>query len=166
MAQRASSSPVRVLTYARCPTIATFWETPVTSAPGPSFEPDASGRTPWWRHERVTRAVAAVGSQLRPRAEVPLDAELAAPKGPGFPFTHPRRRDWVFWWAMALTAVLLVGFAIDVTNRYGTFNLSAWLIDGAFGLPLVFVVLVLPVAGVRALVRSQRTRAAGRRTRT
>ena len=138
----------------------------MTPAANPSLEPDESGRVPWWRHERVTRAVTAIGSQLKPPADVPLEAELAAPKGPGFPFTHPRRQDWVFWWAMALTTILLVGFAIDVTNRYGGFNLSAWLIDGAFGLPLVFVVLVLPVAGVRALVRSQRTRAAGRRTRT
>ena len=36
-------------------------------------------------------------------------------------------------------------------------------IDGAIGIPLVFVVLVLPVAGIRALARSQRERLAARR---
>lgn len=155
--------PTLVLTYALYPTIATLEETPVPSAPGSSFEPDESGRAPWWRHERVTRTLTAIGAQLKPPAEVPLESALAAPAGPGFPFTHPRRRDWVFWWAMALATILLVGFAIDVTNRYDGFNLSAWLIDGAVGLPLVFVVLVLPVAVVRALVRRMRTRAADRR---
>ncbi|RYV50887.1 hypothetical protein [Pengzhenrongella frigida] len=135
----------------------------MTSAPGPALDPDETGPQHWWQGERWSRALTAVGSQLRPPAEEPLADAIPAATGAGFPFTRPWRRDWVFWWAMTLTAVLLVGFAVDVTNRYAGFNLSAWLIDSAIGLPLVFVVLVLPVAVIRALVRAQRTRSANRR---
>ena len=141
----------------------------MTRTPGPALDPEGAEPLPaaprhWWEGERWTSFAAAVGTRLRPRAEPPTPAGTPAPKaGVGFPFVRPRTHDWVFWWAMALGLVALVWLAFDVTNRYGGFNLSAWLIDGAIGLPLIFVVLVLPVAAVRALVRGQRTRFAARR---
>jgi len=134
----------------------------VNPATGPALDDDQAAPRRWWDNERMRRTRLAAGERLRPRAE---PAGAPAPTGVGFPFLRPRTRDWVFWWAVALAVVALVFLAIDVTQRYDGFNLSAWLIDGAIGLPLIFVVAVLPVAAVRAFIRAQRTRAQARRNR-
>ncbi|MGV8968465.1 MAG: hypothetical protein ACOH2F_19535 [Cellulomonas sp.] len=134
----------------------------MNSATGPALEDDPAARRRWWDDDRLRRTRRVVGDRLRPRAE---PAGAPAPTGVGFPFVRPRTRDWLFWWAMALGLVALVWLAFDVTRRYAGFNLSAWLIDGAIGLPLIFVVAVLPVAAIRSFIRAQRTRARARRNR-
>lgn len=95
-------------------------------------------------------------------------AAAAATPGPadarrsrlGFPFRTPWATDWVFHWTVLV--VVLGAVASMVLNLgAGSSFITGTMIDTAYGVPLVVLLFVLPVAAVRwvaAIVREARRR--------
>lgn len=93
-----------------------------------------------------------------PRVAPPTSTQAAPPstappaRPPFFFFSRPRESDWAFWWfVLVMILTVIAVFTRDPLDVFSMF-------DVVLGLPINFVVFVLPVLVVRWLVVRARRR--------
>lgn len=124
------------------------------SHPGWYTDPISSARLRWWDGSRWSDSTAPAPA---PTTRETTYSHRPASGKQGFPFVRPWARDWVFYWALFIMLASVLALVPRDHGDATTFILG-FATNLAIGLPLNFVIFVLPVAAVRSIVRSLRLR--------